>query len=112
MLVPAVNPVTSPVALTVATDGFEETHGLVTLAALDPVNWVVAPAQRVSVPVMKGIGYIVTVEVAIHPALFLKVIIVVPVEIAVNIPVLLIVATAGVEEIHGLEVAAVHDPVS
>ena len=68
-LVPAATPVTSPVALTVATAGVAETQGVVTAAVADPVSWVVAPTQTVSVPVIVGRALTVTVAVVLQPPL-------------------------------------------
>ena len=68
-LVPAATPVTRPVALTVATPGVAETQGVVTAAVADPVSWVVAPTQTVSVPVIVGRALTVTVAVVLQPPL-------------------------------------------
>ena len=68
-VVPAATPVTSPVALTVATAGVAETQGVVTAAVADPVSWVVAPTQTVSVPVIVGRALTVTVAVVLQPPL-------------------------------------------
>ena len=50
--------------------------------------------------------------VAVHPPFVLYVMVVVPAETPVTTPVLLTVATAVLEETHGLEPAAVPDPVN
>ena len=68
-LVPAATPVTSPVALTVATAGVAETQGVVVAAVAVPVSWVVAPTQTVSVPVIVGRALTVTVAVVLQPPL-------------------------------------------
>ena len=68
-LVPAATPVIRPVALTVATPGVAETQGVVTAAVADPVSWVVAPTQTVSVPVIVGRALTETVTVDLHPPL-------------------------------------------
>jgi hypothetical protein len=66
----------------------------------------------VSVPVIVGAGFTVTVAVTLHPALFVYVITDVPVDTPVTRPVLFTVATAGVAETHGLTAAGVPDPVN
>ncbi len=61
--VPALTPVTTPVAFTVATVVSEETHGVVVAAAADPDKAVVEPTHTLKVPVMVGKALMVTVEV-------------------------------------------------
>ena len=68
-LVPAAIPVTSPVALTVATVAVAETHGEVVAAMPEPVSCVVDPGQTFSFPEIVGMAYPVTVAVAVHPEL-------------------------------------------
>ena len=58
-LVPALTPVTSPVLLTVATEGVAEPQVDPAVGA-EPVNCVVEPAHTDKVPVMVGSGLIVT----------------------------------------------------
>ena len=60
-LVPALTPATRPVLLTVATDGVAETQGFVAFAVPEPANWVVNVEQTLSVPVITGNGFTVTV---------------------------------------------------
>ena len=67
--VPAATPVTSPAALTLATEVEDDTHGEIVAAVPDPVNCVVAPAQSVSVPAIVGAALTVTEEVVLHPPL-------------------------------------------
>ncbi len=90
----------------------EETQGVVVAAVAEPVNWFVAPTQTTFVPVIVGTAFTVTVAVTEQLATFVYVIMVVPVDTAVTIPVLDIVATEVLEEAQGLVVAAVPDPVN
>ena len=64
---PAVTPVTRPVLLTVATEGFEEDHGVVPSGVPVPLSCVVAPIQALKVPLIVGSASMVTVSVAEHP---------------------------------------------
>ena len=59
-LVPAETDVTNPDGLTVATPVVAETHGLITAGVPEPVNCVVEPRQKLSVPVMVGSALTVT----------------------------------------------------
>ena len=61
VVVPPETPVTNPVELTVATDGFEDVQGLVIAAVAEPINCDVNPAHENKVPVMVGEGLIVKV---------------------------------------------------
>jgi hypothetical protein len=109
--VPADTPVTTPVLETVATAVLEDTQGLEAAAVADPVNVVVSPTQTDNVPVIVGNALIVTVAVAIHPVLFVYVIVDVPAATPVTTPVLETVATPVLEDTQGLEAAAVPEPV-
>ena len=51
---PAVTPVTSPLALIVATAVFEDIQGFIAAGVPLPVSCVVAPTQADKVPVMIG----------------------------------------------------------
>ena len=112
MEVPADTPVTKPVLSTIATAGFEDTHGLTVAAVPDPVNCVVVPIHAVKVPVITGSELTVMVDVTVQPLLFVYVIVEVPTVTPVTKPVLLTVATARFEDNHGLTVAAVAEPVN
>ena len=112
ILVPAETPVTSPVLVTVATVVVVEVHGLVVAAVPEPASWVVDTAHTVSVPLIVGTALTVTVAVDLHPLLLVNVITLVPAFTPVTKPMLLTVATVVVEEVHGLVVAVVPDPVS
>ena len=61
--VPALTPVTTPVAFTVATVVSEETHGVVVAAAADPDKAVVEPTQTFKFPVIVGNAFTVIVAV-------------------------------------------------
>ena len=111
-LVPAETPVTSPVLLTVATAVAEDTHALLEDGKPVPVSWVLDPVQTVNVPVIDGIEFTVTVAVAIHPAMLVKVIALVPAPVPVTSPLLFAMATSSVDDTHGLDEAAVPVPVS
>jgi hypothetical protein len=111
-VVPAATPVTNPLEETIAMEVFDETQGVVVAAVAEPVNCVVAPTQTTFVPVIVGKAFTVTVAVTEQLATFVYVIMVVPVDRAVTIPVLDIVATEVLEETQGLVVAAVPDPVN
>jgi len=65
-----------------------------------------------SVPPIVGDAVTVTVAVVLHPALLVYVITLVPAATPVTSPELLTVATVGVAETHGVDVAAVPEPVS
>jgi hypothetical protein len=69
-LVPAETPVTRPVLFTVATAGVAEIQGFEAAGVPEPVNCVVDPVQTMSVPVIVGNAFTVTVEVELHPLLF------------------------------------------
>ena len=66
---PAATPVTTPALLTVATPVFEDIHGLAAAGVPEPVNVVVDPTQTVSVPLIVGCAFTVTVAVLLHPLL-------------------------------------------
>jgi drug/metabolite transporter (DMT)-like permease len=110
--VPAETPVTKPVLLTVATAVLDETHGLTAAAVALPVSCVVRPTQTDNVPVIVGNGLTVTSAVCWQPFELVYVIVAVPAETPVTKPVLLTVATAVLDETHGLTAAAVALPVS
>jgi hypothetical protein len=57
------------VLFTVATPGVAETHAFDTAAVPDPVNWVVDPEQTLSVPLIVGNEFTVTVAVLVQPLL-------------------------------------------
>ena len=63
VVVPAATPVTKPVEETVATEVFEDTHGLDEAGVPDPVNCVVEVPHTLSVPVIVGTTFTVTVAV-------------------------------------------------
>ncbi len=54
-LVPCETPVTTPVLLTVATEGEADVHGLIDAAVAEPVKLVVAPTHTLFVPVIVGV---------------------------------------------------------
>src|SRR4030095_2410528 len=111
-LVPADTPVTRPVLFTVATPGDADTHGFVAAGVPDPVNCVVCPIHAVSVPLIVGSGFTVTVAVTVHPPLLVYVITLVPADTPVTRPVLFTVATPGDADTHGFVAAGVPDPVN
>jgi hypothetical protein len=104
--------VTSPVFETVATVGVADNHGVAPDGVPDPVSCVVDPAQTVSVPVIVGSAYTVTVAVILQPLLLVYVITLVPFDTPVTSPVLVTVATVGVADNHGVAPDGVPDPVS
>ena len=77
-----------------------------------PLKLTFEPTHIDADPVIVGKGFTVTVVVFLQPLLSVYVIILVPTEIAVTNPLLLTVATAGVEDSHGLLAAAVPEPVN
>ena len=111
-VVPALFPVTTPALVIVATAVLEEVHGLTAAGVPEPVNVVVQSSQMVNVPVIEGCALTVTVTVLLHPLLLVYVITLVPAFTPVTTPVLFTVATAVLEEVHGLTAAGVPDPVS
>jgi hypothetical protein len=68
--VPALTPVTKPVADIVAISGLEDDHAFDAAAVAEPLNWVVEPAQTLKVPVIDGRGLTVTNAVCWQPLLF------------------------------------------
>ena len=64
IVVPADNPLTSPVGSTVATEGIVLLHVPAGVASL---NVIVFPAQVEEIPVIASRGLTVTIVVAIHP---------------------------------------------
>ncbi len=111
-LVPAAIPVTTPVLLTVATDGVADDQGVVPSAVPDPTKVVVDPAQTIAVPVIVGVPLTVTIWVVVQPPVFIYVITLVPAEIPDTTPVLLTVATDGVADAHGVVPSAVAEPLN
>jgi hypothetical protein len=89
-----------------------ETHAFAAAAVALPVNWEVAPIHNDIVPEIVGFGFTVTVCVAEQPRLFVYVIIDVPAETPVTMPVVETVATEGLAEIQGLVEAGVPLPVN
>ena len=104
---PALNPVTSPVFETVATDEFEDIQISAADGAEEAVNCVVAPTHAVNIPEIVGSGSTVTKSVAWQPLLSVKVIFEVPDATVVINPEALIVATLISAEVHGLKLAGV-----
>ena len=72
----------------------------------------VNPTHAVNVPLIVGKPLMVTTCVVWHPLLFVYVIVEVPDDTPVTKPVLSTVATAGFEDTHGVNVAAVAEPVN
>lgn len=107
MLLPADTPVTTPVLLMVATPVLELVHGVVADGVPEPLNVKLAPMQPCVPPVMVGAALTVTVTLFEQPASLVKVMVAEPAPMAVIKPVLLTVATPGLELVHGLEVAGV-----
>ena len=96
-----------------ATDVFEDVHGLLVAAGRVPVSCVVNPTQTEVVPEIVGFGLTVNNCVIGQPKLLVYVIVVVPDEILVTKPVFETVATAVLLEAHGVtEDDGVPDPVS
>jgi hypothetical protein len=67
VLLPALTPFTTPMAVTVATAKLEEAHGFVKAAVPEPDRLVVPPTQAASVPLIIGFAFIVTVAVTVQP---------------------------------------------
>ena len=63
---PALTPVTTPVAETFATEGLEETQGVVA-AAVEPINEIVEPTHTFIGPEIVGKGFTVTTAVFWQP---------------------------------------------
>ena len=116
-LVPAPTPVTSPVAVTVATPGVADTHGFVAAGVAEPVSWLVDPTQTEKLPVMVGAALTVTVAEllqpppASNPLVSVMVIFTDPAPTPVISPELLTVAWNCVSEVQKF-VAAGLDPVN
>ena len=62
-VVPAETPVTTPILLTVAIAGVEDTHGFEAFAVPEPINVIVEPVHTVVVPVIVGNAFTVTAMV-------------------------------------------------
>ena len=112
VVVPADTAVTKPLTDIVATEVLLELHAFEVAAVPLPVNCDVAPIQMEVVPEMVGFGFTITVSVTEHPRLFVYVIMDVPPVTPVTTPVLETVAIPVLAEIHGLELAAVPEPVN
>jgi hypothetical protein len=110
--VPDETPVIKPAEDIVATAIFELIHGFKAAAVLEPVNDVVAPTQAESVPVIVGEALIVILEVVKHPFEFVYEIVDVPAVTPVTTPLGDTVATAVLDEVQGLVIAAVPEPVN
>src|SRR6185436_9993955 len=110
--VPADTPVTTPPFVMVATPVLDDVHGLTAAGVPDPVNVVVNPTHTVSVPVIAGAGFTVTVAVTLHPLLSVYVIVDVPADTPVTTPPFVMVATPVLDDVHGLTAAGVPDPVN
>ena len=109
-VLPAEIAVTKPVLLTVAMPVFEETQGFVFAAVPVPVNCEVVFTQRDEFPLTftPPVNNAETVQ----PVLLEYVIVVVPFAKTETKPVLLTVAIDGLDDIQGLELAAVPVPVN
>jgi hypothetical protein len=110
--VPDETPVIKPAEDIVDTAIFELIHGFKVAAVPEPVNDVVAPTQAESVPVIVGEALIVILEVVKHPFEFVYEIVDVPAETPVTTPLGDTVATAVLDEVQGLVIAAVPEPVN
>lgn len=110
MLVPVVNPLTTPVLLMVATVVLEEVQGVVTEGVPDPVKVKEAPTQTPVPPVILCRAFTWMLMVLRQPLLSVYVMVVLPADKPVTTPVLLMVATVVLEEVHGLTVAGVPEP--
>ena len=106
-MVPDATAVTTPVALIVAINGFEETHGFATAGGEALDNEVVNPTQTSNVPVIVDSGLTVMVSVSVQPLVSVNVIIVVPTETPVTTPVEFTVAIEESEETHAFTIAGV-----
>jgi hypothetical protein len=111
LVVPTATLVTKPVVETVAIVGADESHGVEPAAVAEPVNCVEEPKQADKLPVIVGKAVTVRVAVVVQLFEFVYVIVVVPADTPVTIPVLEIVATAVFEEIQGLTTAGLAEPV-
>ncbi len=107
LVVPSVRPETTPEDDTVATDVLLETQ----LAGVpDPARVIAEPTQTEFGPVIVGNVFTVMVNVFEQPKVFVQVINAVPTLTPVTNPLLEIVATAVLLEVHGFNVAAVAEP--
>jgi len=102
MLVPADTPVTKPALVIVATNGFDETHGVDTAAVPLPLNVTELPAHTFNIPEIDGNAFTVTKAVVLlQPvAVFVKVKLTVPADTPVTTPALVTVATALLLLVH------------
>ena len=111
-LVPAVTPVTTPAFVMVATPVFDDVHGVAAAGVPEPVSVVVDPTHTLNVPDIVGCALTVIVMVIEQPLLLVYVITLVPGLTPVTTPVLVIVATPVLDEVHGLTGAGDPDPVN
>ena len=116
-LVPVETPITTPERLTtsftVATAGVADAHVKEGAGVPLPVNVVVDPTQVVAdTGETSGLTTQVIFRVTLQPPLFLYVITLVPVATPVTKPVLLIVATAVLDDVQGVVASAVPEPVN
>ena len=105
--IPTAIPVTTPIAFTVAIEGFEETHGL-TAAGVDVLDSVVVlPSQTLVVPIIVGIELTVITSVPVQPFKSVNVIVAIPKETPVTTPLAFTVAIKGFEDTQGFTAAGV-----
>jgi hypothetical protein len=105
-------PETSPVLSIVATAADADAHAAEAAGVPEPVSCSVAPVHIAAAPAIEGTLFTVMVVSTTSPLLLVKVISVVPAETLVTKPVLLMVATDGEADTHGLEAAGVPVPVN
>lgn len=69
--IPSEFPVTKPVLSTLATVGFNDSHGKVAAAVAEPVSFEVDPIHALNVPEIVGKALTVKVIGLVYPMLFL-----------------------------------------
>jgi len=109
-VVPDATPVTTPPFVIVATPGVPDVHGVAALGVADPSKVIVLVAQTVNPPVIVGFELTVTIAVVVQPFVFSYVISDVPAATPVTTPPLVMVATPGVPDIHGVAALGVAVP--
>lgn len=105
-------PVTTPALFTAAMPVLADIHGLAAAGVPDPLNVVVDPLHNDKTPVIVGKEFTVTDAVLLQPLLFVYVMIAVPGFTPVTTPPLVTVATVVFDDVQGLTVAGVPEPVS
>ena len=107
VVVPAETPFTTPIKFTVATEGFDESHGF-KIAGIEVLDKIVfEPSQTDKFPVITGVANTVTVVLTVQLLLVINVIVQFPVAFAVTTPLISIDAIKGFDDVQGFPTAGI-----